>query len=123
MGSGKSWEDDYTPQYLGISKYEDQDCHKLSLAANTKDLSYSKILCYLRNSDYYPLKMEYYNGEGNLEKILHLKNIKLIQNIPTAIKMVMENVQDHSSTVMEYEKIEYNIDFEKNFFSERNLKR
>lgn len=122
MGSGDSWKEDYTPSNIGVEKYENQDCNILELKAKNADNSYSKIVCFLRAEDDFPLKMEYYDEKGNLEKILYLKNIQVIQNIPTAMKMVMENQQDNTSTEMEYEKIEYNVNFPNNYFSERNLK-
>jgi len=67
--------------------------------------------------------MEYYDEKEKLEKILYLKDIEKIQGIPTAMIMIMENQQDNTSTEMEYESVEYNVTFGKNFFSERSLKK
>ncbi len=123
MGSGDSWKEDYTPKNIGIKKYDGIDCTLLEMTQKSSDISYSKMIIYLRPSDYYPLKIEYYNKNEKLQKILFLQDIKIIQNIPTAMKMVMENQMDKTKTTMSYEKIDYNVSFDKNFFSERNLKR
>ena len=123
MGSGDSWKTDYSPKNIGAKKFEKVDCTILELIPVNSNISYSKIILYLRPSDNYPLKMEYYNDGDNLQKIMYLKDIRTIQNIPTAMKMVMENQLDNTKTEMNYEKIEYNVSFDKNFFSERNLKK
>ena len=123
MGSGDAWKEDYKSTNLGVQKFEGLECNVLELSSINDDNSYSKIVSFLRIDDNFPLKMEYYNEKGVLEKILFLRDIEKIQGIPTAMIMEMENQQDNTSTIMEYESIEYNVTFDKNFFSERSLKK
>ncbi|MBN2281842.1 MAG: outer membrane lipoprotein-sorting protein [Candidatus Marinimicrobia bacterium] len=123
MGSGDTWRTDYAPVPLGIQSMDGIKCNVLELKSENEANSYSKILAFLRTEDQFPLKIEYYDNSGNLEKTLFLDNIEKIQGVSTAMKMVMENRQDNTSTIMEYESVEYNVTFDKNFFSEQTLKR
>ncbi len=123
MGAGDSWKEDYTPENTGQEKYNGLDCNILRLTAKNDGVSYSKIIAYLRVQDNFPLKIEYYEEDNDLLKILYLKDIEKIQGIPTAMKMVMENQHDNTKTTMEYETVEYNVEFQNDFFTERNLKK
>ncbi|MCK4579426.1 MAG: outer membrane lipoprotein-sorting protein [Candidatus Marinimicrobia bacterium] len=123
MGSGESWKEDYAPKNLGISKLKGGECYLLELRAVADDLSYSKLVCHVRTEDYYPLQIDYYDETGTHTKVLHLENIQVIEGIPTAMKMVMENLVDRTSTGMETIEITYDVTFDDDFFTERNLKK
>jgi outer membrane lipoprotein-sorting protein len=123
MGSGESWKEDYTPKNLGLRKLAVDECYLLELTAVAKDLSYSKMECFVRTADYYPLQIDYYDEEGTHTKVLRLEDIRMIEGIPTAMKMVMENLVDRTSTEMETIEITYDVTFDDKFFTERNLKK
>jgi len=42
---------------------------------------------------------------------------------PNAFKMTMKNHQDRTQTIMEYLELTYDINFDREFFSDRNLKK
>ena len=73
--------------------------------------------------NFYPLKMDYYNEGGDLFKTLFLKDIKIIDDYPTAMDMVMKNHEDNSETKMAVKSVIYDWKPSKDFFSERNLKK
>ncbi len=123
MGSGDSWKHDYTPQNMGLTKLDGEECYRLELTAAAEDLSYSKIGCTVRTSDYLPLQIDYYDEEGTHTKVLRLADIQVIEGIPTAMHMVMENLVDRTSTWMETIEITYDVTFDDDFFTERNLKK
>lgn len=123
MGSGESWKEDYAPKNLGTRKLNGDECYLLELTAVGEDLSYSKMDCYVRTADYYPLQIDYYDKEGTHTKVLRLEDIRVIEGIPTAMKMVMGNLIDRTSTEMETIEITYDVTFDDNFFTERNLKK
>ncbi|MCK5739079.1 outer membrane lipoprotein-sorting protein [bacterium] len=123
MGSGNSWREKYTPIVDGSGKIDKTDCWKLILEAKDNDAAYSQIICWPRKTDAYPLQLDYYDENGTLQKTLYMQDIQLIEDIPTAIKMRMENHLDRSETTIEYQTITYQVTFPANFFSERNLKK
>lgn len=123
MGTGESWKEDYIPKNKGKSKIKNVECYQLEcIPAENANVAYSKMVVWLRASDYYPVQVDYYE-DGELLKKLIMENIENIEGHPTATKMVMKNVQQNTQTVMEYEKITYDVEYDQNFFSERRLRR
>lgn len=123
MGSGDSWKTDYTPQNSGSGKVAGEDVYRLILTANSKDMSYSRLECWVRQSDSYPLEMDYYDQDGIHLKTLKLEDIQIIEGIPTAMKMTMDNHLDRTQTIMETIEMTFDVSFKADFFTERNLKR
>jgi len=123
MGSGDSWKTDFKPVLKGTQKINKVRCFKLELHARSKDVSYTKMICWVRVSDFFPIQIDYYDENNVFTKTLFLQDIHTIEGILTPMKMVMKNNLDLTETVMEYINITYDIEFEKGFFSERNLKK
>ncbi|MEE9465550.1 MAG: outer membrane lipoprotein-sorting protein [Candidatus Neomarinimicrobiota bacterium] len=123
MGSGESWKVDYRPENHGIADLDGQETYQLVLTAHAEDLSYSQMVCWVRTTDFLPLQIDYYDEDGQFTKVLRLDDIRVIEGIPTAMKMVMENRVDKTNTSMETVEITYDVTFDKNFFSERSLKK
>ncbi len=123
MGSGDSWKTDFKPVLKGIEKVDKVRCFKLELQAKSEDISYSKMICWVRVSDFFPIQIDYYDEKNVFTKTLFLQDIRTIEGVLTPMKMVMRNNLDLTETVMEYVNITYDVEFDKGFFSERNLKK
>ncbi|MCK5521383.1 MAG: outer membrane lipoprotein-sorting protein, partial [Candidatus Marinimicrobia bacterium] len=124
MGSGDSWKEDYLPSNKGIKKINKEDCYEVELIPTlASNISYSKLVCYMRVKDVFPVRFDYYDEKGELLKMLHLENIKDIQGVLTPMVMRMENVLDKTETIMEYINIDYSVKLKESFFNERNLGR
>ena len=123
MGTGDTWKKDYNPENLGKVEYQNTACYKLKcVPKENADAGYSKVILWIRTSDCYPLKIDYYQN-GDLLKTLYLEDLENIAGQPTAKKMIMKNVQENTQTIMAYEDITYNVDLDENFFCERRLRR
>ncbi|MCK4639841.1 MAG: outer membrane lipoprotein-sorting protein [Candidatus Marinimicrobia bacterium] len=72
---------------------------------------------------FFPIQIDYYDEKNVFTKTLFLQDIRTIEGILTPMKMVMRNNLDRTETVMEYINITYDFEFDKGFFSERNLKK
>jgi len=123
MGSGDSWKEDFKPVLKGIEKVNKVRCFKLELQAKSEDVSYSKMICWVRVSDFFPIQIDYYDKNNVFTKTLFLQDIRTIEGVLTPMKMVMKNNLDRTESIMEYVNITYNVKFDKGFFSEWNLKR
>lgn len=123
MGSGDSWKTDFKPILKGIEKVNKVRCFKLELQAKSEDVSYSKMICWVRVSDFFPIQIDYYDEKNVFTKTLFLQDIRTIEGVLTPMKMVMRNNLDRTETVMKYVNITYDVEFDKGFFSERNLKK
>ena len=71
---------------------------------------------------YIPMKMEYYDKQNKLYRIIESKKIETIQEFPTVVKSVVSDLRTGSKTEMEFSDIKYDIDLE-DIFTERYLRR
>jgi hypothetical protein len=124
LGSGDSWEKEYTSTNLGSEKYNKTECWKIeSIGIPKQNPAYPRMIVFVRKSDFYPLKIDYFDDNNDIEKTLFLGDIKEIEGVPTAMKMTMKNHLDGTETIMETLSITYNWEPQDNFFSERTLKK
>jgi outer membrane lipoprotein-sorting protein len=124
LGSGDSWKTEYLSENLGAEKFADVKCWKVeSNGIPEEDPAYFRIMIWVRQSDYYPLKMDYYEDDGKVAKSLFFEDIQLIEGYPTAMRMVMYNNEKGTETSMETRAITYSWEPASGFFSERSLKR
>ncbi len=84
---------------------------------------YPKIILWARQSDYFPVALDYYNEKDFNTKSLIMSDIQVIEDYPTAMTMVMTDNKERSSTTMRTLEITYAWEPSKSFFSERNLKK
>lgn len=123
MGGGSRYKEEYVAKRLPDQDHKGETCYILELTPDPEqDPTYDRIICYLRKADYYPNRIDYYEKKDELLKILYLNDIKVIENNPTAMSMTMHNQQDGTKTIMVIKEITYDVKFEDDFFTERNLK-
>ena len=72
--------------------------------------------------NYYPRRIQYFQDSGHV-KTLTFSDVVELQGYPTAQAMTMVNHIEESQTQMRIIDMEYNVQFEKGFFTERNLKK
>jgi hypothetical protein len=71
---------------------------------------------------YVPMKMEYYDKQNKLYRIIESKKIEEIQGFPTVVKAVVSDLKTDSKTEMEFANVKYDIGL-KDIFTERYLRR
>jgi len=126
MGSGNAFINEFTTKLIGEEKKEDQDCYKVEMIRNAdSDLSYSKLVMWVVKESFIPIAIDYYdeNDSGYLLKTLVQSDIKMIDNIPTPMKIIMYNKTDNTRTSMEMLEIKYNLPLDDQMFTERGLKK
>jgi outer membrane lipoprotein-sorting protein len=125
MGSGDAWTEDFISRLLEDDKISDIPCYRLELTIKEDSESgYSRMMMWINKENFVPLQIDYYDED---DPELHLKrltvsDIRLIEDIPTPMKMVMVDLQDNTDTIMEYENITYKADLQDNLFTERGMK-
>lgn len=72
---------------------------------------------------YVPLKMDFYDKNGQLYRTIESTKIEEIQGFPTVVKSLVSNLQTGSKTEMEFSKVQYNIGLDDDIFTERYLRR
>ena len=124
MGSGDSWLTDFDHKLLADDKLDGVDCFVIEMTAKPDAGSgYSREIMWVGKENYYPLQLDYYDEDDSEYKVkrLSLSDIRNIEGVPTAMKMVMHNLQDNSKTVVEYSDITYAVDLPDELFTERGM--
>ncbi len=124
MGGGDVFQKKFTASLLGEETKDGELVWKVELLGiSDQDPPYPKIILWARQSDYFPVALDYYNEKGFNIKSLILTDIQMIENYPTAMTMVMTDNKERSSTTMHNLEVTYAWEPPKGFFSERNLKK
>ena len=126
LGSGDSFTKDFAARLIGEENKENFDCYKIELTRKQDaDISYSKLVMWVRKSDFIPLVIDYYDEKNPDEplKTLTQSDIKIIDGIPTGTHLVMHNHGDNTNTSIELKEINYNIPLDDDLFTEQGLKR
>jgi len=125
MGANNAFITDFSSQSIGKEKVNKTICYKLELKRKKKSNSgYSRLIVWVNKSNFCILEIEYYNEKypSVLEKILFCKDIKIIDGIPTPMRMIMKNARDNTETIIEMFDIKYNIELDDTLFTERGMK-
>jgi hypothetical protein len=69
-----------------------------------------------------PMKMEFFDKEGKLYRVIESKKVEKIQDFYTVVKSEVRDLKKESKTEMEFNGVEYNIKL-KDIFEERYLRR
>jgi outer membrane lipoprotein-sorting protein len=125
MGTGDSFINDFKPKRLADEKIEGHDCYKIELSRTPASSShYSRLIIWVIKENFYPVVINYYDEENSERQLKRLvqSDIRTIDGIPTAMKMVMYNKTDNTQTSMELKSCQYNIPLKDELFTERGMK-
>jgi len=87
---------------------------------DTVEFSYYNVA--IDRKTFVPMKMQFYDKEGKLYRVIESKKIEVIQEFPTVVKSEVRDLKTGSKTEMEFSDIKYNIELE-DIFTERYLHR
>jgi outer membrane lipoprotein-sorting protein len=108
---------------LGEEKIGKYPCWILeSIPKKKKDSQYSKRVSWIIKGIYLPVKTEFYDRKGRLQKVLTGKKIKKIDGIWTILDAEMKNLQKKHRTLMKTDEIRYNTGVPDDIFTIGYLK-
>jgi outer membrane lipoprotein-sorting protein len=126
MGSGDTWLDDFDSKRLEDEEIDDVDCYKIELKKKPESESgYSRLIMWIDKSNFLAVRIDYYDEDDpglHLKKLV-LSEVKDIEGVPTATRMVMTDIQDNTDTIMEYSEISYGEEIPDEMFTERGMKK
>jgi len=125
-GASDAFIEDFNSKNLDSEKKEGYDCYKIEMLKKEGiESGYSRLIMWIIKDSFIPITIDYYGAENPelLLKTLIQYDIKNIDGIPTATKMVMYNKLEDSQTSIEMLEIKYNIELDDSLFTERYLKR
>ncbi|HUW18443.1 MAG TPA: outer membrane lipoprotein-sorting protein [Sedimentisphaerales bacterium] len=86
---------------------------------DTVEFSYYTVS--IDSNTYVPMKMEFYDKNGKLYRVIESVKVETIQGFPTVVKSVVSDLNTGSKTEMEFSDIKYDIDLG-DIFTERYLR-
>ncbi len=116
--------EEYTYKLHGSETVNGIDCWILERDPKPgKDTDYSKQIQWVRKDNYLRLKSDYYNKKGQLVKKFFFLENKVIDGIPTCVKMKVEHPEEGTYTVIEWPVLKYNVGLADSWFEHSQLKR
>ena len=115
-----NWKTDY---HISRGKSGERETYLLIFTQKENaDVSYERQKIYVDKRNYYPRHIEYFQDNEHV-KTLTFSDVVELQGYPTAQAMTMVNHIEESQTQMRILNMEYNVQFDEGFFTERNLKK
>ena len=117
--------DDYDPSVLGKETLDQGEAYVVELIPKPEAaVVWGRIVAYIRDGDYVPLKYEYYDEKGKLIRVMDLTEIKEMggRTIPTVWTMVPKT-KEGRETVIILNRIEFDVPISDDIFSRSNLER
>jgi hypothetical protein len=107
--------------YQGEGTLENQPVYKIQ-ETSLSNPYYSKIIGWIRKSDFLPLRREFYNYAGALVQIEDYSGIQNLDGIPTVTHIKMTLQSSGSSTEFAFSDIRYNRKPPANLFDPEQLR-
>lgn len=121
MGSRNVDEDQH--QLTKEEVIDGQDCWVIeSTPVDTRDI-YSKKISWIRKDCLVAVRVEYYDKQSKLHRVLELSEIVQADGFWIAKKLHMKNVQTNHQTLILIENPQYNIDIDENDFTVSKLEK
>ncbi len=92
-----------------------------SVPKEAKSAGYGEKLSWIDVENFLPLKEEYTDKRGKLDRVFTTDEVKVINGIPTAVKRTMKNLQNGHRTEVAFESVSYNSGLPDDLFTERSL--
>ena len=112
-----------TSDYEAELMEETADSYKLELRTTDKDSGYEKVLMTVRKSDWFPIKIVFYNTEGRLQKELSAFDVTQYGRYKFPKRLQMVDLLANHSTEITLSEPEFDRELDDNLFTTRTLQR
>lgn len=109
--------------FTGKEIINNKECLIVESIPKEKGYMYSRTVTWVINDIWIGLKKEFYDEQGELLKILRVKDYSKIDGYWTVTHTEMHNVQKDHTTIMKLSDIEYDTGISDNLFTERTMQR
>ncbi len=125
---GSSMVNDYTHTLLGTEVLQDYEAYSIQLVPKLNaPVVWGKIITRIEQSNYVPLKTEYYNEKGELVRVMTYSELKNMHGrfIPTIweMKQTKESRLAGRKTTLKILDIRFGVDLDEDIFSLRSLEK
>jgi hypothetical protein len=106
---------------LGEEKHNGVRAYKIEEKLPETLLYYSKIITWVAADSMLPVERDYYDPAGSLMKTEVFKDAGIVNGTPTAIRIVMKDVEQDTSTELNTSAVDYNVTLPDKLFDPRQL--
>jgi outer membrane lipoprotein-sorting protein len=112
----------WSTRWTAVIKSRDADTTVMELTAKPGVSSdYSRQQVTIRNDNFYPIRVEYYDRSGNLSKVLVRSELKQLKGYWVSMDSTMEDVRKHHTTQMLVSDLKLDTGIGNEKFTERYL--
>lgn len=117
--------DDYTHKFIGEENLRGYDCWKIQLTPKPEaGVVWGKIVVWISKKEYFELKVDYYDEDENIVKSYNGSEPQKMDDRTVLTHWEMVPVDEQGNkTILDYKKIDFNIDTNEAFYSEQNMKK
>ena len=108
---------------LKTEKIDGYDCYVVESKSKDEDYMYSKTKTWIRKDNFVGVKKEFYDEDGELLKVLHIKEVKKISGFWVITHSEMKNIQKNHKTIIKLSNIKINTGVPASKFTERMMMR
>jgi outer membrane lipoprotein-sorting protein len=116
---------DYDHRILGEEMIGDRKCWKIELQPKADAaVVWGKIVMWIDKTDYLQLKTTFYDEDDYLVNTMQGKAIKLLGGklLPSIMEVIPAEEEGHK-TILEYIRLDFDVNLKEDFFSVQNMKR
>ncbi|GIV31399.1 MAG: outer membrane lipoprotein-sorting protein [Saprospiraceae bacterium] len=120
-----SLKNDFTHELAGEETIDGRPCYKIVFTPKPNAaVVWGKVIMWIDKKDYLELKAEFYDEDGYLVNTIYGKNIKMLGGrlLPATMELIPAEKPGHK-TILEYLKLDFNVNLTPDFFSLQNLRR
>lgn len=95
------------------------------IESRPKDLGaveFESYKVWIHRKSFIPIKISYFNKNKENYRIYEALKVEMIQGIQTVVQSQMKDLRTKTETVVEYNKVEYNLNLPEEIFTERYLR-
>ena len=95
--------EDYVPSLLREEEMEEKTCYMLELTAKSQEVAYHRIIYWVEQDTFNPVKSEFYTISGKLLKTAYYQGYEEILGRERVTRLVIvDNLRKEQSSIMEY---------------------
>ena len=106
---------------LREEEIEGKSCYVIEGRPKDAGYTYSKTFLFITKKDSLILKVEFYNKEEKLVKVLELSSYKKVQGVNTPMQTKLSTVATGTATIIELQKVNYGMKIPEKVFTTKYL--
>lgn len=115
---------DYDHKIVRTEKYNERKSWVIEMTPHSDAaIVWGRVKIWVCQNDFIQLRTENFDQNNQLAQILEFKNIRKIGGRTLPTRMVMSPQDKDQRTILEYQKLDFNIEIDESFFTQRNMQR